>query len=137
MMPLCAAAIARSWDARGPTDTKVETRQYGGRGTRSSVLEQNTRGLTRAQAGVGYRFKNSVEIDGTFDLATAADDALGAFNRNHGPGRQYARAVAARRDARYSSRAGGIVASILVASVRTSRRRLVSSSGSRSRRVCR
>ncbi len=35
-----------------------------------------------AQAGLGYRFTNSLEIDGTFDLATAADDALGAFNRN-------------------------------------------------------
>ncbi|MBL0213438.1 MAG: OmpA family protein [Myxococcales bacterium] len=36
-----------------------------------------------AQAGAGYRFANNLELDGTFDLATAANDVLGAFNRNH------------------------------------------------------
>ena len=36
-----------------------------------------------AQAGLAYRFANNLEVDGTFDLATAANDVLGAFNRNH------------------------------------------------------
>ncbi len=33
--------------------------------------------------GAGYRFASSLEVDGTFDLATAANDLFGAFNRNH------------------------------------------------------
>ena len=32
--------------------------------------------------GVGYRFASSLELDATLDVATAADDVLGAFNRN-------------------------------------------------------
>jgi outer membrane protein OmpA-like peptidoglycan-associated protein len=34
------------------------------------------------RAGVGYRFPSSLELDGTFDIATGADDFFGAFNRN-------------------------------------------------------
>jgi outer membrane protein OmpA-like peptidoglycan-associated protein len=36
-----------------------------------------------ARAGLGYRFPSSFELDVTLDLATGADDVLGAFNRNH------------------------------------------------------
>jgi outer membrane protein OmpA-like peptidoglycan-associated protein len=39
------------------------------------------------QLGVAYRFPSSLELDGTFDLATGADDVLGAFNRNHAEAR--------------------------------------------------
>jgi large repetitive protein len=39
------------------------------------------------QVGLAYRFPSSFEIDGTFDVATAADDVFGAFNRNHAEAR--------------------------------------------------
>lgn len=39
------------------------------------------------QVGLAYRFPSSFEIDGTFDIATAADDVFGAFNRNHAEAR--------------------------------------------------
>ena len=35
-----------------------------------------------AAVGLGYRFASSLELDASFDLATAADDLFGAFNRN-------------------------------------------------------
>jgi outer membrane protein OmpA-like peptidoglycan-associated protein len=35
------------------------------------------------QLGAAYRFASSLELDGTLDVATGADDVLGAFNRNH------------------------------------------------------
>ena len=37
--------------------------------------------------GVGYRFASSLEVDGTFDVATGANDLFGAFNRNHAEAR--------------------------------------------------
>ncbi|MBK7538198.1 MAG: OmpA family protein [Myxococcales bacterium] len=39
------------------------------------------------QLGAAYRWSNSFEVDGTFDVATGADDVLGAFNRNHAEAR--------------------------------------------------
>ncbi len=39
------------------------------------------------QVGLAYRFASSFEIDGTFDVATGADDVFGAFNRNHAEAR--------------------------------------------------
>jgi large repetitive protein len=39
-----------------------------------------------ARVGAGYRFSR-YELDGTFDVATDADDMLGAFNRNHAEAR--------------------------------------------------
>jgi large repetitive protein len=36
-----------------------------------------------ARAGLGYAFASSLELDATLDLATAAEDVFGAFNRNH------------------------------------------------------
>ncbi len=35
------------------------------------------------QAGVGFRFRNRVEIDATFDFASGANDLGGPANRNH------------------------------------------------------
>lgn len=39
------------------------------------------------QVGAAYRWASSFEVDGTFDLATGADDVFGAFNRNHAEAR--------------------------------------------------
>lgn len=39
------------------------------------------------QVGLAYRFPSSLELDGTFDVATGADDVFGAFNRNHAEAR--------------------------------------------------
>lgn len=49
------------------------------------------------QAGLAYRFPSSFELDATFDVATGADDILGAFNRNHAEARGGAAYDATRR----------------------------------------
>ena len=51
--------------------------------TRTHALDLVVDDEVFAQAGLGYRFESSLELDGTFDLATAANDVFGAFNRNH------------------------------------------------------
>lgn len=60
------------------------------------------------QFGAAYRMQNTLEFDGSFDVATGADDILGAFNRNHAEARLGANYDISRRVRMFGALGAGI-----------------------------